>query len=265
MVDRYLHREDAPFGEDIWRILDEAVVGAAKSQLSARQLLHTDGPFGFGLKSLPGPDGEVADGMSASLSKPLVLLREQFILGARDIAAHEQGGLILEAGAAARAAIACARREDDILFNGVKALGLEGLLTAKGVQSVPLKAWVEIGAAVDNVIHAVTKLDDSGFHGPYVLALAPALYNLLFRRYPQGNATELEHMQVLVSGGVVKAPGVKSGGALLASGRQYASIVVGQDLVTGFVGPAENGYEFTVGETIALRLAVPQAVCVLKQ
>jgi hypothetical protein len=58
---------------------------------------------------------------------------------------------------------------------------------------------------------------------------------------------------------------VKSGGALLASGRQYASIVVGQDLVTGFVGPAENGYEFTVGETIALRLAVPQAVCVLKQ
>ena len=36
----------------------------------------------------------------------------------------------------------------------------------------------------------LTKLDAAGFHGPYSLALAPAQYNLLLRRYPQGDGSE---------------------------------------------------------------------------
>jgi len=51
---------------------------------------------------------------------------------------------------------------------------------------------------------------------------------------------------------------------LIASGRQFATIVLGQDLAPGFVGPAGRSYEFTVSESLALRLLVPEAVCVLK-
>jgi len=50
----------------------------------------------------------------------------------------------------------------------------------------------------------------------------------------------------------------------LASGRQYASIVVGQDMTIGFVGPAGDQIEFTISESLVPRIRQPQAICVLK-
>jgi uncharacterized linocin/CFP29 family protein len=68
----------------------------------------------------------------------------------------------------------------------------------------------------------VTGLDDAGFHGPYCLALAPALFNLLYRRYPQGDGTELDQVKTIVTDGVFKAPALKNGGC---SSRQEASML----------------------------------------
>jgi uncharacterized linocin/CFP29 family protein len=270
MSEKFLHRGDAPFGAGVWSAIDEAVLGAAKAQLSARRLLHVDGPYGLGLKSVPGPErpsGKAAEGgvaVSASGGVPVAQLQASFALPARDIAAFEASGLPIDLAAAIAAGTACARQEDELVFHGSRPLGVEGLLTAKGVQTVKLADWGEPGAAAENLIAAMTQVDDAGFHGPYTLALAPALYNRLFRRYAQGNQTEMEHVRAFVTDGIVKAPSVRAGGVLLASGRQYASIVVGQDMAVGFVGPGDGAYEFSVSETLALRLAVPEAACVLK-
>ncbi len=271
MSDNFLGRDDAPFDDKVWENIDETVTAAAKSQLSGRQLLHVEGPYGLGLKSLPGPDRQVAEkptaeavSLAASCGAPVVAIRKGFQLAGRDIAAFEETGLPLDLGTAAGAAIACAHQEDQLLFYGSKGLRVPGLLTAKDVQMAKLKPWGQVGTAVQDVIDSVTKLDAAGFHGPYVLALAPDRYNLLFRRYPQGPSTELGHLRTLVTEGIVKAPAIQSGGVLLASGRQFASIVLGQDLLTGFVGPSGGDYEFTVSESLALRLLQPAAVCVLK-
>ena len=96
------------------------------------------------------------------------------------------------------------------------------------------------------------------------MALAPSRYNLLFRRYPQGG-TELEHIGVAVTDGIFKAPGLDSGGVLLASGKQYASIIMGQDMSVGFIGPVGGDLEFSVSETLALMVRQPAAICVLKE
>ncbi len=254
----------------MWKRIDETVVGAAKMQLSARRLLHVDGPYGLGVKSLPGPskqvEGAAEEGvaMFADRPIPLAMIEAGFCLPVRDVAAFEKTGLPFDLGVVARAAVACARQEDELLLDGSKALGLEGLLSTKGAQSAELQAWDEPGAAADDLIAAVTKLDEAGFHGPYAVALAPDRYNLLFRRYPQGNMTEMQHVKELLSAGIIKAPAIASGGVLLQSGRPFASIALGQDLTAGFVGPAGADYEFTVAETVALRLLQPAAVCVLK-
>ncbi|MDP2898692.1 MAG: family 1 encapsulin nanocompartment shell protein [bacterium] len=270
MSDKFLHRDDAPFSEKVWEKIDQAVVEAAKGQLSARRLLRTEGPYGLGFKSLPGPDREIAETagegvtLVASSATPVAAIQSAFTLSARDVAAFEETGLPLDLRAAVAAALSCARQEDALLFSGAKALGVEGLLTAKGTQSLKLKPWDEVGAAANDLIQAVTVLDKAGFHGPYALALTPSLYNLLFRRYPQGDATEMEHVRTIVSDGVAKAPAINAGGVLVASGRQFASIVLGQDLMTAFVGPSGRDYELVVSESLALRLAEPAAVCVLK-
>ncbi len=269
MSNKFLHREDAPFKDDVWEALDAAIVGAAKSQLSARRLLHIDGPHGLGLKAVPNSDqpaGKPSEDVTLRSSgvTPVAEIQRTFTLPARDIAAFEDTGLPFDLMPAVEATMACARQEDELVFQGSKPLGVDGLLSAKGTQSVQLKDWKTVGSAAENVIAAATKLDDAGYHGPYTLGLAPALYNLLFRRYPQGNATEMEHVQRIVTEGVVKAPAIDKGGVLIASGRQFARILIGQDLAAGFIGPADGEYEFSLSESLALWLAVPGAVCVLK-
>jgi len=138
------------------------------------------------------------------------------------------------------------------------------LLTAEGVQSVTLRPWDDLGVAADDVIKAATTLDNAGLHGPYAIALATELFNRLYRRYPQGNMIELDHIRTLVTEGIMKAPAVKKGGILINTGRQYVSLSLGQDLMTAFVGPAETSYEFAITESLALRILVPGSICILK-
>ena len=263
MENRYLGRTEAPLGAETWKLLDSTVIEAAKSQMAGRRILTIEGPFGFGLKVIPLNDCDLGEGISGSTFVPVNEIKSEFSLGKRDLASFEKDKLILDLSPVACAAIDCAAKEDQIIFNGVQ--GAPGLLTAEGSSVQTLTKWDKIGTAADQVIESVTKLDDAGFHGPYCMALAPSLYNLLLRRYPQGDGTELDHIQRIVTDGVVKAPVLKKGGVLLASGRQYATIVVGQDMTIAFNGPVDNGLDFYVIESLALLIHAPEAICVLKQ
>jgi uncharacterized linocin/CFP29 family protein len=262
MANKYLAREDAPFGSETWEVLDATMVEAAKSQLVGRRLLHIEGPFGMGLKMVPLRDVKAESGLITSEVLPVLLIQRTFALGTRDLASYERDRMGLDTSAVTEAAIECARLEDDLVFNG--APQMPGLLTVEGSNELKLSTWDEVGTAADDLIQAITKLDSAGYHGPYCLALAPRRYNLLFRRYPRGNVSEMEHVRTMATGGVFKAPILQSGGVLMASGRQYASIVLGQDLTIGFIGPAGEEIEFSMSESLALRTRQPQAICVLK-
>ncbi|MCL5105304.1 MAG: bacteriocin family protein [Armatimonadetes bacterium] len=267
MSDKYLGREESPFGDEIWERLDQVVISAARAQLSARKLLDIEGPYGFGLKSVPLADRVVSDTGARVITADVLtipLIETMFTLGARDLAAFEQTGFALDTSPVAEAAIAAAAAEDALIFEGHKDLGLSGIMTVKGAQSVTLGKWDEIGTAANDVIKAVSALDAAGFHGPYLLALAPGLYNMLYRLYPQGYQVELQHVESIVGSSVIKAPGIKKGGVLLASGKQFASIVIGQDMATGFIGPEDSDYKFKISESLAPRIRVPAAICVLK-
>ena len=263
MANKYLAREDAPIGSETWKVLDAAMMEAATSQLTGRRLLHIEGPFGLGLKVVPLQDAEVKSGLITSQVIPVSLIQTTFALGTRDLAAYERDGVSLDTSAVEQAAIECARLEDDLIFNGVG--GTPGLLTAKGSNKLNLSAWNEVGMAAEDIIKAMTTLDNAGFHGPYSLALAPSRYNLLFRRYPRGNVSEMEHVKTMVTKGIFKAPTLKSGGVLLASGRQYASIVMGQDMTIGFIGPSGDKLEFSISESLVPLIRQPLAICVLSE
>lgn len=263
----FLQRDQAPFGAAVWANIDEAVVGAAKAQLTGRRLLDTEGPYGLGLKSLSGGDQkrEGCGGVSLSVSptSPVPAITCGFSLPARDVANFEATGLPLDLSRPAQAAIACARQEDHLIFNGLPDLGLPGLLNVPGAAAVALRAWASPGDAFANILEAANALDAAGLHGPYALAANPALYNGLFRLYPDGGPTEMDQMAALVTGGIIKAPALAAGAVLLAVGKQFASLVLGQDLVAGFVGPDCGDLGFCLMESLALRVAVPAAVCVI--
>jgi uncharacterized linocin/CFP29 family protein len=238
------------------------MIEAAKSQLAGRRLISIDGPYGYGLKVLPLSDCEQEEGVFVSSSLPVTVIKSGFSLGKRDLASFEKDHFVFDGDPVACAAMDCAAKEDQIIFQGIS--GSPGLLNIEGTSSQTLTKWEKVGTAADQIIEAVTKLDDAGFHGGYCMALAPSLFNLLLRRYPQGDGTELDHIRTIVSEGVVKAPLLKKGGVLLASGRQFCSLCIGQDMAVGYNGPAGDTLEFYVVESLALLIRAPEAICVLK-
>jgi uncharacterized linocin/CFP29 family protein len=68
-----------------------------------------------------------------------------------------------------------------------------------------------------------------------------------------------------ITDGIIKTSSIPSGGVLLAGCGTCLCIYIGQDISAGFVGPVDGQYEFTISETIALRLSLPKAVCVLNK
>ena len=265
----YFGRADAPFGDAVWEMLDNIVIGAARSRLTGRKLLDIEGPYGIDLKSIPLGDTLTPHGdfsISTSATIPVPMIQSRFTLNQRDLAAFEAKGMPFDAAPVTNAAFALAAAEDALVFEGSKTLGIAGLLNGPGARKQKLTAWSEAGAAANDIVRAVTEMDEAGFAGPYTLALSPGLYNSLFRLYPGGSGrTELDHINEVVGNNSVKAAGLKSGGALMARGKHFATIVIGMDMTVGYVGPTEFGFDFTISESLVPRIVVPASVSVLQR
>lgn len=258
----YLGREDAPFGKEVWELLDGVVVSIAKGELAGRKVLPLEGPFGLGFSLVPKGVKALGEGITAVEGQPLVTLERAFHLKKIDIAQFERGGVTLDIAPLVQAVREVAHLEDRLIFGGIG--DMKGLCTAEGVQKISLSSWDEPGKAAEDIIKAVSLLDAQGFHGPFALVLAPGRYNLLLRRYPGTSQSELEHIRSIVGDRVVKAPYFAEGGVLLAVNSLYARIVLGQDLAVGFIGPESDGYLFSVSESLTLLLLEPRSVCVLQ-
>lgn len=264
-----LNRDDAPFDQHFWNTIDTTVRNVAQAQLSARKLLYTEGPCGLAMQFIPGNEQlvEALEGgpdISLPQGVPLVQLSSSFSIAARDIEAFQKAGLKLNMDNLISNLLRITSQEDNLLYYGLKASGLYGLLTHPHALRMKLSSWDQVGDAVESIIRATEILDREGFHGPYSLALSTTLYNKLFRRYPNTETIELEHLKSLVTDGIIKSAAITSGGVLVASGIEYASIVLGQDLVAGFEGPSARDYVFSLSETLALRLIIPKSICILE-
>src|SRR3954452_22708099 len=177
-----LNRHHAPFPATVWQAIDEAATAAARDRLTARRFLDLEGPFGVGLTTIeggnddycrqPGPD-EAGAVMGRAI--PLPMIRKSFRLSIRRVAAHVQNGQPLDLSPAQDAAEAVADREEEMIYRGQPAFGVDGLLNVEGRPQVAGSDCSQPDAALNDVLQAAPRLDEAGFHGPYALALAPAL------------------------------------------------------------------------------------------
>jgi uncharacterized linocin/CFP29 family protein len=262
----YLNRRMAPFGEDIWKRIDEAAVNAARDILTGRRFLEVDGPYGVGLTSVevghddfcrqPTPE-EAGAVMGRAISVPM--LGKELRLSIRRMAAYQDMGLPLNLTPVEDAAEAVARREEEFVYYGQSDFRLQGLLTAEGRAHHEGGDWGNIDQALEDVLAAVNALDARGFRGPYALALSPSLYNGLFRRYAGTDMLQLEHLRRLCQLGVHKAP---IEGCVLIDPR-VGKLIVGQDLMAGYIGQNGVHYQLYLSESVVLRLDEPRAICTI--
>jgi uncharacterized linocin/CFP29 family protein len=262
----YLAREQAPFPDALWSRIEAAAVSAARERLSARRFLPLEGPFGIGLTAiecggdriLRQPRAEEATSVMAR-TQPVPVIRHIFRISIRRVAAHLEQGQPFDLSPAEDAAEAVADREEELIYRGEPDLRLPGLLDCEGHLETSAGDWGAIERALEDVLAAATRLDEAGHRGPYALALAPSLYNGLFRLYPGTDVLQLEHLRRLCTGGIFKA---QIDGAVLVDPRA-GTLILGQDLQAGYVGQDGIYYQLYLAESIALRVDDPSAICTI--
>ena len=246
--------------------IEGAAISAAREILSGRRIIDVEGPYGIGLTTVevgnddvcrePGPD-EASAVVSRALSVPMIYRR--FAISKRRIAAFEETGQPLNLKVAEDAAQAVASREEEFIYQGQPDFHLGGLLTVEGRQSLDAGNWDNVDEVLGDVIAAVNVLDDKGYRGPYGLALAPALYNSLFRRYAGSDLLQIEHLKRLCTRGIVKA--AIEGCVLVA--RDVGSIILGQDLQVSHLTSDAAHEHFAVSESLVLKIEAPDAICTI--
>jgi uncharacterized linocin/CFP29 family protein len=189
------------------------------------------------------------------------MLQQAFELSIRRVEGHLRMGLPLDLRPVEDAAEAVARREEDLIYFGIQELGLPGLMSASGRNRQRCQDWGKVEQALNDVLAAVNRLDDSGFRGPYALALSPARYSALFRRYEGSDMLQLDHLRRLCEGGVFKAP---IQGAMVVDSR-VGTLKIGQDLRIGYSGNDGAHYKLFASESLVLLIEEPAAVCTLDE
>jgi uncharacterized linocin/CFP29 family protein len=246
--------------------IEEAAVAAAREILSGRRIIDVEGAYGTGLTTVevgnddrcrePGPE-EASAVVSHALSVPMIYRR--FAISKRRIAAFQETGQPLNLRVAEDAAQAVAAREEDFIYYGQSDFRLGGLLTVDGRQNVKAGNWDNVDEVLGDVITAVNVLDGRGYRGPYGLALAPELYNNLFRRYAGSDVLQIEHLKRLCTRGIVKA--AIEGCVLVA--RDVGSLVIGQDLQVSHLTSDAAHEQFAVSESLVLKIEAPDAICTI--
>jgi len=254
------------FAPDLMNKIEETAVSAAREILTGRRIIDVEGPYGLGMTTVevgnddlcrqPGPN-EASAVLSRALSLPMIYRR--FSISKRRIAAFQEMGQPLHLKMVEDAAQAVAMREEEFVYMGQPDFHLQGLLTADGRSTLQGGDWGSVDQVLENVIAAVNILDSKGYRGPYGLALAPALYNNLFRRYPGSDLLQIEHLKRLCTRGIVKAN--IDGGVLVA--RDVGSIILGQDLQIVYLSPDAAHENFAITESLVLKIEAPDAICTI--
>jgi len=201
----YLSRGDAPFDEALWQQIDAAVTGAAREIMVARRFLPLYGPLGPGAAFTKidsyGKEEETGEGfavMGGRLLSQIPQLYEDFWLYWRDLAHYKNEGLPVDLSAARAAAETVAQREDGMVFYGVKSLGIDGLLTAKGTMAQKRSDWSTGEGAFADVAASVTTLLQNGRIGRHTLIVSSDLYVQLQRIQPGTGELESKRIGKLI-------------------------------------------------------------------
>lgn len=267
----YLSRESSPLPEDMWGKIDAAVVAAARKVLTGRRFLHVFGPLGAGAADIALDDADAlketeTDGLLTTRGRKFVeipTIYTDFTLLAKDLESAKKSGLPVDLSKAARAAEACAIKEEKLIFFGNAALGYEGLLTAAGTQKLKKTDWSTGENAFADVAAGVTALTENGFYGDYALVMSPDLYLQMQRLQPGTGLLESDRVAKLVDGRLYQSPALGTGKALLvASDEKNVDLVIGQDLATAYLEQKDLNHSFRVLESILPRIKRKKAVVV---
>ncbi len=269
---KYLMRDGAPLTSGQWEKIDKAVVEQAKGILVGRRFLTLVGPVGGQAETVPldqmgdipaasadfwGNGDTDAINIATRRWLEIVMVYSDFLISWRDIENENGAGV----QAAMDAAVTCARKEDDLILYGDKARGIAGLTTAQGINKLSIGDWDKGETPVQDVAKGLEVLSQKGHSGPRTLLVSADLYGKLHRIQPGAGVMEIERVKGMVDGNVFRCQRLEKNKALLVYCQPHnMDLVVGQDMITAYMGNEKMDHSFRVMETVVPRVKRPSSI-----
>ena len=264
----HLHRELAPISDAGWAEIEKEARRTLKTLLAARRVVDFRGPLGWTVsqaeigrsEAIEGPRPPGSGGghaVQARLRKvqPLVELRVPFEMSRSELDAVDRGARDPDVDPVTAAAREIAIAEDRAVFHGYAAAGITGICEAQRDAAVALGArHTDYPNAVAT---ALTRLRDDGVEGPFAVALSEQLYRDLAAR-TEGGYPMLSHVQRLIDGPVVWAPGLEGGLVISQRGGDF-ELSVGQDFSIGYLDHTAEKVRLYIEESFTFLILTKQA------
>lgn len=262
----HLLRSLAPISDEGWKELDDEARERLTPALAARKLVDFSGPHGweYSATNLGRVDrlaSSPREGVTGARRKvlPLVELRADFELSLEELRAGDRGAEDVELEPLDHAAHRIALAENVAVFHGWTDC-FEGITEVATHDPVPL------GEVADHfprpVAAAVETLLCAGVSGPYALALGGEQYTRVVQTAEHGGYPLREHLQKILDGPIVWAPGVRGAVVLSLRGGDFL-FESGLDLSLGYAGHDGQNVRLYLEESFSFRVATPEAAVTL--
>jgi uncharacterized linocin/CFP29 family protein len=276
----YQRNVEYPLTESQRQRLESEILKEMQRTLTARRFIDVFGPLGAGLETVSyetygadalaevdlegGRDARVIQAES-EIYKRIPLIYKDFIFHWRDVELSRALDAPLDVSRAVRAAHFLAHREEDLIYNGHRELGMEGLLNAEKRLKIPKLDWDQFGKPYVNIREATLALLSANHHRPYAAVLSPQLYAALLKTEKDMPVIEIDSITKLCEDGVYQSPALKPEQALvMSSGPENFDLAIAEDVSIAYLGPENMNYGFRIYESIVLRIKRPTAICALE-
>jgi uncharacterized linocin/CFP29 family protein len=263
MMKNHLFRDRAPITEAGWEEIEKEAKRTLRALLAARRVVDFRGPLGWGdsdvelgrADPIASPTGGKAVQARLRRIQPLVELRIPFEVTRAELDAIDRGARDPDLDAVTAAAREIAIAEDRSIFHGYQAAQITGICQARRGVSVPLgSSHADYPGAVST---ALTRLRDEGVEGPFAVVLNEQLYKDLASR-TDGGYPILSHVQRLIDGEIVWAPGLDGGLVISLRGGDF-ELTVGQDFSIGYLDHNSERVRLYIEESFTFLILTEQA------
>ncbi len=244
----------APIPQEAWDEINNRAEKAIKSVLTARKVLHVEGPFGFEkpvltsgrLNLLKDLQSEVKAGTYESQS--LVEARASFELSRWELDNVIRGTKDIDLEALEKAAVAIAEFEEKTLYFGHKEAAIKGLIETAATK-VTLKG--DSQTILQEVSRAAIKLQEAFVEQPFDLIVSDAFFDQLNRIH--GAKLLREIVEGVIGGKVIRSKYLQ-GGLLLPHDHEDLELTLGQDYTIGYEYHDQTTVKFFIMNSFALRV-----------
>ncbi|HVU93589.1 MAG TPA: family 1 encapsulin nanocompartment shell protein [Puia sp.] len=260
-----LYRELAPVSAAAWEAIEEEARRTLKRHLAARRVVDVEGPKGFDFSAVgTGHTQGIAapgEGIQAVRRevKALVELRVPFELSRQAVDDVERGATDSDWSAVKDAAQKIAFAEDNSVFEGYDAAGIQGIRQGNSNSALTLPSSVR--GYPDVVAQAVSQLRLAGVNGPYALVLGSDPYTAVHGGSDEGYPV-LTHIQRLIDGEIIWAPAIRGGFVVTTRGGDF-ELDLGQDISIGYLSHTETSVRLYLQESFTFRLLTTEAAVAL--